>query len=204
MSSFIRILGDERLFEKNQWFIPLEELRHSCLHCCCSGGGCGSGRLPHRLLEESGTTTPSYDRMATNEPENFPPGHHTEMPRMIRTLKRFTSKQLEDYTDKRSNLLGSGRYGKVYKGELLDKTPVAVKMLMNAHDKETEQLFMEEVALLCIHYKPDMRPEMSRVVKMLEGEIEIPEPEYPFEDTNPDQPSQDSGDGSEGDSGLSL
>lgn len=37
------------------------------------------------------------------------------------------------------------------------------------------------VALWCIQYTPEARPEISKVVKMLEGESEIPPPPYPFQ-----------------------
>ncbi|KAI6680837.1 hypothetical protein NL676_034718 [Syzygium grande] len=60
------------------------------------------------------------------------------------------------------------------------------------------------VALLCIQHKPEARPAMSTVVKMLEGDVGIPTPEYPFENPDPDKPSQVSGNGSEWDSDSSA
>ncbi|XP_030458851.1 LEAF RUST 10 DISEASE-RESISTANCE LOCUS RECEPTOR-LIKE PROTEIN KINASE-like 2.4 [Syzygium oleosum] len=60
------------------------------------------------------------------------------------------------------------------------------------------------VALLCIQHKPEARPAMSTVVKMLEGDVGIPTPEYPFENPDPDKPSQGSGNGSEWDSDSSA
>ncbi|KAI3694707.1 hypothetical protein L1987_77676 [Smallanthus sonchifolius] len=39
---------------------------------------------------------------------------------------------------------------------------------------------MVKVALCCVQYKPENRPVMSIVVKMLEGALEIPEPLNPF------------------------
>jgi len=39
---------------------------------------------------------------------------------------------------------------------------------------------MAVVALLCVEYKPEMRPWMSDVVKMLEGGVDIPIPKNPF------------------------
>ncbi|KAK7413016.1 hypothetical protein VNO78_04836 [Psophocarpus tetragonolobus] len=39
---------------------------------------------------------------------------------------------------------------------------------------------MVNVALSCVHYRPDSRPIMSDVVKMLEGSVEIPKPLNPF------------------------
>ncbi|RZB64860.1 hypothetical protein D0Y65_041081 [Glycine soja] len=40
---------------------------------------------------------------------------------------------------------------------------------------------MVNVALLCVQYKPDSRPIMSDVVKMLEGSVENPKPLNPFQ-----------------------
>ncbi|KAK7290040.1 hypothetical protein RIF29_04161 [Crotalaria pallida] len=42
-----------------------------------------------------------------------------------------------------------------------------------------ERMFL--VALLCVHYRPESRPIMSAVVKMLEGSSEIPKPLNPFQ-----------------------
>ncbi|KAL8228633.1 hypothetical protein R6Q59_000564 [Mikania micrantha] len=39
---------------------------------------------------------------------------------------------------------------------------------------------MLKVALCCVQYKPEFRPSMSIVVKMLEGVLEVPEPLNPF------------------------
>ncbi|XP_028773685.1 G-type lectin S-receptor-like serine/threonine-protein kinase At1g34300 [Neltuma alba] len=40
---------------------------------------------------------------------------------------------------------------------------------------------MVKIALWCVQYKPELRPMMSVVVKMLEGSEEIPEPVNPFQ-----------------------
>ena len=40
---------------------------------------------------------------------------------------------------------------------------------------------MVKVALLCVQYRPDSRPIMSDVVKMLEGSVEISKPMNPFQ-----------------------
>ncbi|XP_010050969.2 LEAF RUST 10 DISEASE-RESISTANCE LOCUS RECEPTOR-LIKE PROTEIN KINASE-like 2.2 [Eucalyptus grandis] len=58
-------------------------------------------------------------------------------------------------------------------------------------------MMMLKVALWCIQYKPEARPMMSAVVKMLEADVEIPTPDCPFENPNLDKPSQGSGNGSE-------
>ncbi|PWA55380.1 serine-threonine/tyrosine-protein kinase catalytic domain-containing protein [Artemisia annua] len=39
---------------------------------------------------------------------------------------------------------------------------------------------MLEVALCCVQYRPETRPVMSIVVKMLEGALEVPDPLNPF------------------------
>ncbi|PWA48351.1 serine-threonine/tyrosine-protein kinase catalytic domain-containing protein [Artemisia annua] len=39
---------------------------------------------------------------------------------------------------------------------------------------------MLKVALCCVQYRPETRPMMSIVVKMLEGALEVPEPLNPF------------------------
>ncbi|XP_010094216.2 G-type lectin S-receptor-like serine/threonine-protein kinase SD2-5 isoform X1 [Morus notabilis] len=48
------------------------------------------------------------------------------------------------------------------------------------NDREmAERMF--KVALLCVHERPQLRPLMSVVVKMLEGALEIPTPSIPFQ-----------------------
>lgn len=47
---------------------------------------------------------------------------------------------------------------------------------------------MSKVALWCVQYSPDDRPLMSNVVKMLEGEIEISPPPFPFQNLMNDKP----------------
>ncbi|TKY72721.1 G-type lectin S-receptor serine/threonine-protein kinase [Spatholobus suberectus] len=47
------------------------------------------------------------------------------------------------------------------------------------HKEKPER--MSKVALWCVQYSPDDRPLMSTVVKMLEGEIEISPPPFPFQ-----------------------
>lgn len=126
-------------------------------------------------LKKAGTAIPSYARIATNDLEKFPrvirssppevsslaspatsqaisPGHNWEVPNEFGTLERFlkptrfSSEQLAVYTRDYATLLGSGAYGVVFKGELPNGTPVAVKVLTNAHDKRIEEQFMAEVS----------------------------------------------------------
>lgn len=40
---------------------------------------------------------------------------------------------------------------------------------------------MIKIALWCVQYRPELRPIMSVVVKMLEGSLEVPEPGNPFQ-----------------------
>ncbi|RDX66239.1 LEAF RUST 10 DISEASE-RESISTANCE LOCUS RECEPTOR-LIKE PROTEIN KINASE-like 2.3, partial [Mucuna pruriens] len=47
-------------------------------------------------------------------------------------------------------------------------------------DKEKAERMLK-VALWCVQYSPNGRPSMSTVVKMLEGEIEISPPSFPFQ-----------------------
>ncbi|KAG2398547.1 uncharacterized protein HKW66_Vig0089720 [Vigna angularis] len=47
------------------------------------------------------------------------------------------------------------------------------------HKKMAER--MVKVALFCVQYRPETRPIMSDVVKMLEGSVEISKPCNPFQ-----------------------
>lgn len=49
-------------------------------------------------------------------------------------------------------------------------------------DKDGEKVKrMIRIALWCIQYRPDLRPKMSDVVKMLEGSMDVREPSNPFQ-----------------------
>ncbi|XP_057434296.1 G-type lectin S-receptor-like serine/threonine-protein kinase At5g24080 isoform X2 [Lotus japonicus] len=61
---------------------------------------------------------------------------------------RFTSEQLRTATGNYSNFLGSGGFGEVYKGNLIDETTLAVKVLRGSSDKKIEQQFMAEVSTI--------------------------------------------------------
>ena len=65
---------------------------------------------------------------------------------------RFTAQQLSIATDNYTNLLGSGGFGQVYKGNF-NGTILAVKVLYGSSDKRIEQQFMAEVSTIgTIHH----------------------------------------------------
>ncbi|XVF00338.1 hypothetical protein REPUB_Repub03eG0276500 [Reevesia pubescens] len=58
---------------------------------------------------------------------------------------------------------------------------VELMIVSGIEDKDRDMAErMIKIALWCIQYRPDSRPWMSMVVKMLEGALEIPEPSNPF------------------------
>ncbi|KAK9055249.1 hypothetical protein SSX86_026331 [Deinandra increscens subsp. villosa] len=61
---------------------------------------------------------------------------------------RFTSKQLIIATDNFSIILGSGGFGKVYKGIISNNKPVAVKVLNGTSNQQIEEQFMAEVSTM--------------------------------------------------------
>ncbi|WCJ42209.1 Protein kinase family protein [Euphorbia peplus] len=64
---------------------------------------------------------------------------------------RFSPEDIENLTEKCSTILGSGGYGVVFKGTLLDGTPVAVKVLTSHNSGDTkrmEEQFMAEVSTI--------------------------------------------------------
>ncbi|XP_028180920.1 rust resistance kinase Lr10-like isoform X2 [Glycine soja] len=63
-------------------------------------------------------------------------------------LIRFTDQQLRIATDNYSSLLGSGGFGKVYRGSLSNGTMIAVKVLRESSDKRIDEQFMAEVGTL--------------------------------------------------------
>ncbi|KAA8535657.1 hypothetical protein F0562_030660 [Nyssa sinensis] len=67
-------------------------------------------------------------------------------------------------------------WNKFEKGESRDLMTVCA---IEEEDKEKAEK-MVKVALWCVQYRPESRPLMSVVVKMLEGEVEIPAPLNPF------------------------
>ncbi|CAL5377906.1 unnamed protein product [Camellia sinensis] len=65
-------------------------------------------------------------------------------------LKRFSLRELQVATDNFSNIniLGKGRFGKEYKGRLVDGSPVAVKILKEEHTQGGELQFQTEMEMV--------------------------------------------------------
>ncbi|KAK7843874.1 g-type lectin s-receptor-like serine/threonine-protein kinase [Quercus suber] len=118
--------------------------------------------------------------------------------------KRFTYGELKAATGDFSNLIGRGGFGDVYKGELTDHRVVAVKVLKHVtggdaefwaevedildsqikHSYDNRAHFnlvdrMVKTAMWCLQDQPERRPSMGKVAKMLEGTVEITEPNKP-------------------------
>ncbi|XP_058113258.1 rust resistance kinase Lr10-like [Magnolia sinica] len=56
---------------------------------------------------------------------------------------------------------------------------MVVRLAINGKDKETVKR-MAMVALWCVQHRPELRPSMSTVVKILEGEVNLHAPPNPF------------------------
>ncbi|KAJ9162886.1 hypothetical protein P3X46_022626 [Hevea brasiliensis] len=125
-------------------------------------------------LKKAGSAIPEYARISTSdkidkastehvaitvtEPE-FPvirdsQVQYATMERFLSNIARekpirFSPQQIQEFTSNCSNLLGSGAYGVVFKGELPNGVPVAVKVLTNhSNNKKVEEQFMAEVGTI--------------------------------------------------------
>ncbi|XP_057757339.1 rust resistance kinase Lr10-like [Arachis stenosperma] len=67
---------------------------------------------------------------------------------------------------------------KIDAGELQNSALVS-ELLLEKHKEMVERMI--KVALWCVQYRPESRPMMSAVVKMLEGSVEISQPLNPFQ-----------------------
>ncbi|RWR82052.1 LEAF RUST 10 DISEASE-RESISTANCE LOCUS RECEPTOR-LIKE PROTEIN KINASE-like protein 2.4 isoform X2 [Cinnamomum micranthum f. kanehirae] len=81
--------------------------------------------------------------------------------------KRYRYSELKKMTNSFKDNLGHGGYGSVFKGNLKDGRPVAVK----SKAEEDIGRKMVLVGLWCIQTDPTIRPSMTRVVEMLEGSL---------------------------------
>lgn len=123
-------------------------------------------------LKKTGTAIPHYAKLANRDTEKSSDVHSSstdvavavasfagasqhqveDLPdkfgTMDRHLTRFSSQQLIAFTNDYAEVLGSGGFGVVFKGELENGTAVAVKVLSNAHDKRIEEQFMAEVSAI--------------------------------------------------------
>ncbi|RWR82063.1 LEAF RUST 10 DISEASE-RESISTANCE LOCUS RECEPTOR-LIKE PROTEIN KINASE-like protein 2.4 isoform X2 [Cinnamomum micranthum f. kanehirae] len=91
--------------------------------------------------------------------------------------KRYRYSELKKMTNSFKDNLGHGGYGSVFKGNLKDGRPVAVK----SKAEEDIGRKMVLVGLWCIQTDPTIRPSMTRVVEMLEGglgSLEMPPKPY--------------------------
>nr|TKS10686.1 G-type lectin S-receptor-like serine/threonine-protein kinase [Populus alba] len=115
---------------------------------------------------------------------NFPNG----IPVAVKALSNHSNKKLEEQF-----MAEVGTMGRTYHVNLWlprwvwdmyrnRELPIMLS-LCGIEEKDKEKAVrMSTVALLCIQYSPDARPQMSDVVKMLEGNMEImTQPGNPFE-----------------------
>lgn len=86
------------------------------------------------------TATTFDSRMGTEPVEKFLKDILKEKP------MRFTPQDLENFTQNYGQVLGSGGFGVVYKGQFLNGLPMAVKLLNSA--KRAEEQFMAEIGTI--------------------------------------------------------
>lgn len=88
------------------------------------------------------TTTAGDSRIGTEPVEKFLKDILKEKP------IRLTPQDLQNFTQNYSQVLGSGGFGVVYKGQFLNGLPMAVKLLNSAMSKRAEEQFMAEIGTI--------------------------------------------------------
>ncbi|OMP00064.1 hypothetical protein COLO4_12957 [Corchorus olitorius] len=104
---------------------------------------------------------------------------------------RYTYGELCKATKNFSTKVGQGGFGSVYKGVMPDGAQLAVKKLegleegdvneildpkLDVNNKDERFITAVKVALWCIQEEMRLRPPMTKVVQMLEGLCDVPEP----------------------------
>lgn len=115
------------------------------------------GSIACQYIKKKANQSPGVVRELTNIPPpiNMAPDFHFEadelrVERFLRKIAkekpvRFTSWDLNGFTSNYSTRLGSGGFGKVFKGKLPNGMNIAVKVLKRISDKSGEKQFMAEV-----------------------------------------------------------
>lgn len=67
-------------------------------------------------------------------------------------LRRFSLREMQHATENfaKSNIIGEGGFGKVYRGVLSDNTKIAVKRLTDYYSPGGEAAFLREVQLISV------------------------------------------------------
>ncbi|XP_023900083.1 rust resistance kinase Lr10 [Quercus suber] len=127
-------------------------------------------------LRKAGTAIPTYARLATADTDKASNPHsssqdiekaetplfpvlrdsqveHATMERFLSNMARekpirFSPKQLAEFTENYSTILGSGGFGVVFKGQFPNGMQVAVKVLNGELNKRVEEQFMAEVSTM--------------------------------------------------------
>ncbi|ESW10806.1 hypothetical protein PHAVU_009G239500 [Phaseolus vulgaris] len=81
-------------------------------------------------------------------------------------------------------LAGSQEWFPIWVWEKFDSAQLGELMIVCGIEEEKAKEIAErmiKIAFWCVQYRPELRPIMSVVVKMLEGSVEIPGPDNPFQ-----------------------